>query len=141
MLALRLGQPEASLELTDEAMRCAVDEGRLVEAELLEVVRIEVLIAAGRSGEAAEAALDLLERTAASSPWVRGAALSLRGVALLREGVIGAAVDAQRAAVGLMLGSPWRIERLEVLLRWAAARLAREPADRTPRSSSGCGRR
>ena len=29
-----------------------------------------------------------------------------------------------------MLGSPWRIERLEVLLRWAAARLAGDPGDR-----------
>ena len=129
MLALRLGHPDASLELTEQAMDAAVDEGRLIEAELLEVVRIEVLIAAGRVQEAADAALDLLERTAGASPWLRGSALSLRGVALLRLGAGGAAVDAQRTATGLLLGSPWRIERLEVLLRWAAARLAGDGGD------------
>lgn len=129
MLALRLEQPRTSLELTDLAMRAAVDEGRVVEAELLEVVRTEVLIVAGRPEEAADAALDLLERTTGASPWVRGATLSLRGVALLDGGAVGAALDAQRAAVGLLLGSPWRIERLEVLLRWAAARLAGDPVD------------
>ena len=129
MLALRLGHPDASLELTEQAMDAAVDEGRLIEAELLEVVRIEVLIAAGRVQEAADAALDLLERTAGASPWLRGSALSLRGVALLRQGAGGAAVDAQRTAIGLLLGSPWRIERSRCCCRWAAARLAGDAGD------------
>jgi DNA-binding SARP family transcriptional activator len=130
MLAVRLGRADESLELTELAMADAVEQGRLVEAEQLENVRIEGLIAVGRVQEAADGALDLLERTASASPWLRGATLSLRGVALLQQGAVGAAVDAQRTSVGLMLGSPWRIERLEVLARWAAARLADDAGDR-----------